>query len=179
MKKIILVALIASLVAALIYMNHRNRTLSPPGRTDLVNKSLTVSVQYSRPSVRNRIIFGTKEQGALQPYGEYWRLGANESTEISFNRNVLFNGTAVSNGTYRMYAIPGPQTFEIILNSELGVWGWFDPDSEEDVLKTSVPVEKLSSSVEQFTITMAAAADTTNINFEWDQVRLSIPVVPN
>ena len=178
MKKIIVVAVIGLLVVALIYMNQRNRTLSPPGKAELVNGNLTVSIQYSRPSVRNRIIFGTEEQKALQPYGKYWRLGANESSEVTFNRSVLFNGKPLSNGTYRMYAIPGPDSFEIVLNSELGVWGWFTPDSEEDVLTTKVAVEQIPS-VEQFTITMLASGDTTNVNFEWEKVRFSIPVVPN
>jgi hypothetical protein len=182
MKKKILISvivLIVFLVAALIYLNSRNRTLSPPGSTELANGNLLISVQYSRPFVRNRIIFGSKEQEALQPYGEYWRLGANEATEITFSRNVSFNGNAVNAGTYRIYAIPGAEAFEIILNSELGVWGVFDPDPEKDILKIKVPVEKISPPIEQFTISMLAVGDTTHINFEWEKVRLSLPVIPN
>lgn len=182
MKKKILIAvavLVVFLVAALIYLNNRNRTLSPPGSASLTNGDLIVSIQYSRPFVRNRIIFGSKEQDALQPYGQYWRLGANESTEITFNKNVSFNGTSVTAGTYRIYTIPGPETFELILNSELGVWGWFDPNPEKDVLKTNVSVEKISPPIEQFTISMLAVGDTTNVNFEWEKVRLSVPVVAN
>lgn len=179
-KKVLMIALlIVFLVIALIYYNSRNRTLSPPGNTSLTNGNLVVSIQYSRPFVRNRIIFASKEQGALQPYGEYWRLGANESSEITFNRNVLFNGSPVNSGTYRIYAIPGAETFELVLNSELGVWGWFDPDKDEDVLRTKVNVEKISPPIEQFTISMLAVGDTTNINFEWEKVRLSVPVIPN
>lgn len=182
MKKKILIAvavLIVFLAAAYVYLNNRNRTLSPPGSTELANGNLVVSVQYSRPFVRNRIIFGSKEQGALQPYGEYWRLGANESTEITFNRNVLFNGNAVNAGTYRIYAIPGAEVFELILNSTLGVWGAFEPDPEKDIMKTKIPVEKISPPMEQFTISMLAVGDTTNVNFEWEKVRLSVPVAPN
>jgi hypothetical protein len=182
MKKKILIAvaaLIVFLVAALIYLNNRNRTLSPPGSSELANGDLLISIQYSRPFVRNRTIFGSKEQGALQPYGEYWRLGANEATEITFNRNVSFNGNAVNAGTYRIYAIPGAEAFELILNSELGVWGVFDPDAEKDIIKTKVPVEKISPPIEQFTISMLAVGDTTNVNFEWEKVRLSVPIVAN
>lgn len=182
MKKKILIAvvvLIVFLIAALIYLNNRNRTLSPPGSTELANGNLVISVQYSRPFVRNRIIFGSKEQGALQPYDEYWRLGANESTEITFNRNVSFNGKAVSVGTYRIYAIPGAESFELILNSELGVWGAFEPDVEMDIVKTKIPVERVSPPIEQFTISMLAVGDTTTVNFEWEKVRLSVPVTSN
>lgn len=182
MKKkilIVVVVLIVFLVGALIYLNNRNRTLSPPGSAELANGNLVVSVQYSRPFVRNRMIFGSKEQGALQPYGEYWRLGANEATEIKFNRNVSFNGKLVNAGTYRIYAIPGADDFEFALNSELGVWGVFDPDTEKDLLRTSVPVEIVSPPIEQFTISMLAVGDTINVNFEWEKVRLSVPITPN
>ncbi len=81
-KKIIIGAsiFIALLAIAFAYLNYRNRTLSPPGKTELTVNGLTVSIPYSRPSVRGRLIFGTEEQKALQPYGKYWRLGANEST---------------------------------------------------------------------------------------------------
>lgn len=180
-KKILIVALvlIILLVATLAYMNYRNRTLSPPGNTELANGNLLVSIQYSRPFVRNRIIFGSKEQGALQPYGEYWRLGANEATEITFSRNVSFNGNAVNKGTYRIYAIPDAETFELVLNSALGVWGVFEPDPEKDILKTNVAIVRVSTPVEQFTISMLAVGDTTNVNFEWENIRFSVPVVPN
>lgn len=180
MKKKVLIGVaivILLLVGALIYLNNRNRTLSPPGSAQLANGNLTVSIQYSRPSVRNRVVFGTKEEGALQPYGEYWRLGANEATEISFNRNVSFNGGEAAAGKYRIYAIPGADAFELALNSELGVWGVFEPDAEKDILRTKVPVERLSTPVEQYTIRMEAKGDTTNVFFEWEKVRLKVPVV--
>ncbi|MCZ8216518.1 MAG: DUF2911 domain-containing protein, partial [Cyclobacteriaceae bacterium] len=89
-KKIVIgvIVVVVILGAAAAYMSYRSRTLSPPGEASLTNGALTVSVKYSRPSVRGRLIFGTKEQGALQPDGGYWRLGANEATEISFSKNV-------------------------------------------------------------------------------------------
>src|SRR4051812_18685356 len=108
-KKILIsvAVVILLLIAAMFYLNNRNRTLSPPGSETLTSGGLTVSVTYSRPSVRGRLIFGPEEQKALQPYGKYWRLGANESTEITFNRDITFNGEPVKAGTYRMYAVPG------------------------------------------------------------------------
>src|SRR5688572_22045868 len=123
-KKIIIGALVlvVLLAIAFVYLNHRNRTLSPAGKTELAVNGLTVSIPYSRPSVRGRLIFGTEQQKALQPYGKYWRLGANESTEITVNKDMLFNGQPVKAGTYRMYAVPGPDSFDIALNSGLGTW---------------------------------------------------------
>lgn len=178
MKKIFigLGVLAVILAGAFFYLNNRNRTLSPPGKAELTSGNLSISITYSRPSVRGRLIFGSTEQGALQPYGAYWRLGANESTEITFNRDVQLNGQAVKAGTYRIYAVPGAESFEIILNSELGRWGAFEPDHALDILKTNVPVQKATSSVEQFTTTLVQAESGIDVVFEWSDTKFVIPV---
>lgn len=181
MKKKIFIGLAVLVVVLGIgfaYLNYRNRTLSPAGNASLTANGLTVSIPYSRPSVRGRLIFGTEEQQALQPYGKYWRLGANESTEITVNNDVLFNGQPVQAGTYRMYAVPGPDEFDIALNSELGTWGAMEPDYSLDVLHTKVPVERTSSPVEQYTISLVEADGGINVVFEWSDTRFVVPVKP-
>lgn len=177
-KKVwISIAVVILVVAiALIYLNYRNRTLSPPGNASLTSGGVTVTVDYSRPSVRGRIIFGTEQQGALQPYGEYWRLGANEPTTISFNRDVLFNGQAVSAGKYWMYAFPGADSFEVRLNGDIAAWGAIEPDYEKDVLRVRVPVQKIGAPVEQFTISLAPDGDGIRMVFEWSDIRFHVPI---
>ena len=177
-KKIIIGVLVfvVLVVAGLAYLNYRNRSLSPSGKAELTVNGLTVSIPYARPSVRGRLIFGTEEQGALQPYGKYWRLGANESTEITVNKDVNFNGQPVKAGTYRMYAIPGPETFDIVLNTELGKWGALEPDYNLDILHTKVPVEHTSTPVEQYTISLVEADGGINVVFEFSDVRFVVPV---
>jgi Protein of unknown function (DUF2911) len=164
-------------VAFLFYANNRNRTLSPPGSAELSVGDLKVSIPYSRPSVRGRVIFGTEEQKALLPHGKYWRLGANETTQITFSKDVLFNGEPVKAGSYRIYAVPGPESFQIILNSEISWWGYSEPDYSKDVLKTNVQIQKTQSPVEQFTIRMLESEGGINIYFEWADTQLVIPVV--
>jgi hypothetical protein len=179
MKKKVLIGIVMVAVligAAFFYLSNRNRTLSPPGTATLTSGDLTVSVTYSRPSVRGRLIFGSESQNALQPYGKYWRLGANESTEITVNKDFFFNENPIKAGTYRMYAIPGAEEFEIVLNTELGRWGAFEPDYSLDVLRTKVPVQMNSAPVEQYTISIAEAADGVEIIFEWSDTRFVVPV---
>lgn len=174
-KIIIIVAVLAVIVVAgLYYANNRNRTLSPPGQASITEGDLTVSVSYSRPSVRGRVIFGSEEAGALQPFGAYWRLGANESTEITFNRDVQFSGNPVKAGTYRMYAVPGPTSFDIILNTELGRWGVFEPDPEKDIVRIATPVNRLASPVEQFTIRLEPQQGAAALIMEFSDVQLQI-----
>jgi Protein of unknown function (DUF2911) len=177
-RPIIMTAVLVALALAGGSLYIYFRPLSPGGHAKLTIADLTVYVSYSRPSVRERLIFGTAEQGALVPYDVYWRLGANAATEIKFSRDVLFNGQPVKAGSYRMYAIPGPETFEIALNSELGKSGAEEPNYKLDVLHTQVPVEKLETPIEKFTIHMVAAGKSINIIFEWSEARFIIPVKP-
>ena len=114
---------------------------SPPDTAEYSGQGLEITVNYSRPSKKGRLIFGEEAEDALQPYGKYWRLGANEATEISLSKDVLFAGKPLSAGTYRMSAVPGPESFKINLNSELDVFfAAAEPDSEFDVLSVDAPV---------------------------------------
>lgn len=179
MKKKILIgigAFILIIVVGFVYLNYRNRVLSPPGNVKYDKNDLTIEIPYSRPSKKGRLIFGAEEDGALLPYGMYWRLGANEATEITISRDVLFNGNEVKAGTYRMYAIPDEDNFEIILNSGLGKWGAFEPDHSLDILKTMVPVEKTNNSVEQFTIRFEEGGATVYVVCEWSDTQIKIPI---
>lgn len=179
MKKKILIgvgALVFILIIGYFYLDYRNRYLSPPGESKYVKGDFTIEIPYSRPSKKGRVLFGSKEEGALLPNGAYWRLGANEATEVTFNEDVVFNGEKLSAGTYRMYAVPGPQSFEISMNSELEKWGAFEPDYSLDVLKTSVPIEKSDESVEQFTIQFEESGSTVFIVCEWSFTKIKIPV---
>ena len=150
-----------------------------PGATASYNDhGLDIKVTYSQPSKRGRVIFGEESTGALQPYGKYWRLGANAATEITFKQNVIVGGMPVKAGTYRMYAIPGPEFFKIILNSEVGVnfTAASDADHALDVLTMDIPVFPPASEVETFTISFDYAYEVVNMNLAWDKVQLSVPM---
>lgn len=179
LKKILIgLGVLALFIAlAFVYLNNRNRTLSPPGFAELDVNDLHIEISYSRPSAKGRLIFGNAADGALQPYGNYWRLGANESTEITINKAVTFNGVALGAGTYRLYAVPGAETFRIGVNTELGKWGAWEPDYSKDLFVTEVPVAQPSASVEQFTTRIEAGADSDAVvYFEWSDVHLAIPI---
>ncbi len=168
--------LVVLAIVTFFFLNQRTPSLSPKGKEELTSGGITVSVTYNRPSVRGRLIFGPKEQNALQPFGEYWRLGANAATEITFNRDILFNGSPVKGGTYRMYAIPGSGSFEMVLNTELGKSGSSNPDISKDILRTKVPTQKTVSPVEQFTISLAPEEDGIDMIFEWSDTRFVVPL---
>jgi hypothetical protein len=168
--------LIMILGAAFMYLNHRNRTLSPPGSAELSHQGLTVSVNYSRPSVRDRLIFGTESEEALQPYGKYWRLGANEPTSITIDQDVLFNGNELEAGTYQLYAIPGEEKFIIGVNNEDRMWGATEPNYSLDLFRTEVPVLK-NTHTEQHTISLLPLMPSgILVVVEFSDIKIEIPI---
>lgn len=151
--------------------------ISPPSTASYSQDGLEISVDYSQPSKKGRIIFGDESAGALQPYGQYWRLGANAPTEITFSQDVNFGGKPVAAGTYRMYAFPGADAFEVRLNSETGVmFGAAEPDYALDVLTVQAPVQETNTFLETFTIDIRSSDNGAIIAFSWDDVLFTVPV---
>lgn len=129
-----------------------------------------VKVNYGQPSKRDRVIFGK-----LVPYGEVWRTGANEATEITFTKDVNFGGAQVKAGTYTLFTIPTEKDWTVILNSQLKQWGAYDYEKykNKDVAKIKVPSSKTENVVEKLTYRFTPANDLV---IEWDQTRISIPI---
>ena len=151
---------------------------SPPATASFSDKGLDINVSYSQPHKRGRLIFGTDSEGALQPYGKYWRLGANAATEITFSKDITFAGQPVNAGSYRMYAVPEAEAFQVILNSELGVvfTAASEPDHTLDILSVKIPVDPMMAEVETFTISFESDSIGVNMNMVWDKVRLGVPI---
>jgi hypothetical protein len=150
---------------------------SPPATASYNEGGLEIAVDYSQPSKKGRLIFGEEKDGALQPYGKYWRLGANAATEITFSKDVIFGGEPIKAGSYRMYAVPGPDVFKVTLNSETDVFfGIAEPDHDLDIVTVDALVQKTKAEVETFTIGFGASDTGVTINFSWDQTMFTIPV---
>ena len=130
-------------------------------------KGTNVTVTYGRPFKNGREIFGS-----LVPYGQVWRTGADEATEITFKKDMLVNGNPVKKGTYTLFTIPDGQLWKIMLNSTLKQWGAYDYDKTKDVLVTQAQVGKTAKTVEQFTITVT----NEGIDMEWDNTRINLPI---
>jgi hypothetical protein len=170
---IVVVAIIGIVIA---YWVFTSRNLSPAGAAHFSSNGLEIHVDYHRPSKRGRVIFGEAGTGALQTNGKYWRLGANEATEISFNKNVIFGGKPVNAGTYRMYANLNELTWLISLNSQLGVWGANEPNPELDIVKVEVPLEEVATETEQFTISFDSDSTTVKMQMDWDKKHAVVPI---
>ena len=179
MKRSIWIRVFAIILIVVVYVGYTlltTKSHSPSAEANANLKGTEISVTYCQPFKKGRLIFGAKEDGALQPYGVYWRLGANEATEITFSTDVAFAGSPVKAGTYRMYAVPGKSEWEVSLNSELGKWGAFEPNHDLDVVKVRLPVKSMDDVVEQFNITFDTDSTGVLMNFSWDQTKVSVPI---
>jgi len=132
---------------------------------------LIARVLYSRPQKNGRTVFGE-----LVEFGQVWRFGANEATEIEFFRDVKIAGKKVKKGRYSMYAIVNQDKWTIILNTELDTWGAFKYDEKKDVLRTDVPAQKNSESLEAFSMSFEKVNGSFNLLAGWDDVMVRLPI---
>jgi len=147
--------------------------LSPRSQLRQIVGLTEIEIDYSRPSMKGRRIFG-----ALEPYGEIWRTGANASTKFRVSDDVEMAGAKVPAGTYGLFTIPGEDVWSVILSKKSDLWGAFDYDPSEDFVSFGVIPERLSSSVETFTIEIADLTDSgANLTLEWENTRITIPIV--
>ncbi len=128
---------------------------------------VTAKVVYSRPYKKDREIFG-----GLVPFGKVWRTGADEATEITFYKDVMFGGKEVKAGSYALFTVPNKDMWEVRLNSDLHQWGSYGYDESKDVAKTMAKVQSMENSLENFTIVFADG----NMVLAWDKTMVAVPI---
>ena len=128
-----------------------------------------VSVTYSRPGVKGRAIWG-----ALVPYGEPWRTGANEATQFTTSDDIMVEGHKVPAGTYAVVTIPTADRWTFALSSQKEMWGSNGYDAKNDVVRVTVkPVA--AEMVERLEFTFDdPATESATLNLRWE--KLSVPV---
>jgi hypothetical protein len=124
---------------------------------------------YSRPHRQGRKIFGS-----LLKYGEPWRLGANEATEIELFQPLRIQNKTVEKGRYIMYCIPTEKTWTIIFNTNNYTWG-LKQDPKNDAYRFEVPVQKVITPIENFTIVFQQKTSTPEIVIVWDDTEARLP----
>ncbi len=175
-KALILIAvLLAILMLIGVYFNHAMRLKSPVVENTIATDTQEISVKYCSPSVRGRVVFG--DEHSLQPFGSYWRLGANEMTTITFSDDVMIGDHAVPKGTYGLYAIPYEDAFEIRLNKEHDRWGYSEPDYTQDILREKVETYRRDQVVEQLHMDFEEhSSNSIVLMMEWEYYRWYVPI---
>lgn len=137
----------------------------------------SIEIEYSRPGVKGRTIFGD-----LVPFGEMWRTGANASTKITLADKVNIGGVDVEKGTYALYTIPGENEWEVIIHKNTTYWGTGGADykKEEDAARFKVKAVKSNTNVENLTIGFDNLKDAgADLVLAWAKTKVVIPVKTN
>ena len=149
--------------------------VSPASEVEQMVGLTEIEIEYSRPSMRGREVFGN-----LVPFGKVWRTGADNSTKISFDTDVIISGKTIQSGTYSIFSIPNKESWEIILYSDVELWGVPRDWSENKIVFSSMfDVKKLkkSNTVETFTISFNDLTNNdVNMSISWENTSVDIKI---
>jgi hypothetical protein len=167
---------------------HPSRRPSPMGMARTMLGDTYVKVVYSRPYQRGRDnIFGTEESGALVPFGQLWRTGANEATEITVTGDVMVAGETLPAGTYSLFTTPGAEEWTIHFNSALGLNGTMRfseggaenaYSADNDVVTATATPSTLGEDdqVDQFTISFETTDAGADMILRWVDTEVRVPI---
>ena len=132
-----------------------------------------VSIDYSRPSMRDRKIFG-----GLVPYGSVWRTGANAATKITFSTDVKVGGAAVPAGSYALFTIPGENEWTVILSKVVDdQWGSYAYNQKDDQARIKVKAVAVVEPQETMSISLQdLGGGKANLVVAWDKTRVPVQI---
>jgi len=180
MKRILIVIGIVILVSVIGFVGLRiyTKQFSPHDEATLQNDEVSLSVSYSRPYKKERVIFG-----GLVPYNKVWRTGANEATTFTTSKDLKIKGKILPAGKYSLFTKPSKNQWQIIFNKETGQWG-IDPfsgnanrDETKDALTIEVGALDTPDVFEQFTIAFNQMGEDIEMVLMWDQTLVVVPIM--
>jgi len=162
-----LFALVAlgALICAVAAQGNR---VSPHETTELAINGKKISVTYGRPSMKGR-----KIMGALVPFGQVWRTGADEATVLKTEADLTIGNLTVPKGSYAIFTLPSETGWKLIINKVADQFGAFSYDEKQDLGRVDMKVGKTSAPVEQFTITLAKSGNGAVMRMEWENASAS------
>lgn len=145
------------------------RLESPPASVSLDLGIAHIQIDYHRPSVRGREIWG-----GLVPYGQVWRTGANNATTIAFDNPVTIGGKELPAGKYAFFAIPDPAEWTLILSKQADIWGAYEYKQSEDVLRVKVKPEPATTPEALVYLLTPTSEQAARMTLEWAGLRVGL-----
>ena len=167
-----ILTLIALMTVTTVLIAQDKKPASPPGQATVTfADGHTVTIDYSRPSMRSRKIFG-----GLVPYDQVWRTGANAATSLKTDVDLNIGGTTVPKGSYTLYTLPGMNSWKLIINKQTGQWGT-EYTQGQDLARVPMKVTQRPSGLELFTISFdKTGGDSATLKLEWENTIASVDV---
>ena len=170
MKKLFATALLS---CSLLGFSQFNVPIASPKQKVEQQFSMTkISVEYGRPGVKGRKVFGE-----LVPFGKVWRAGANSATKVTFEQNVNIGDKDVIAGSYALFVIPMEKEWKVMLNKDANQWGAYTYDEKLNVAEFTVPVQKMADKQEWFEIAVNPVdIHSAEMLIKWDMTKVTIPI---
>lgn len=170
MKKIILSLFVATFAFS-ASAQIKTPAPSPSQKIEQTVGLTEVTLEYSRPSMKGRKIFG-----GLADFGKVWRTGANENTKLTFSTDFMIDGKKLKAGTYALFTTPGEKTWDIVLYTDATNWGtpakW---DESKVAAKVTVSANTMPMDVETFTITFGDLTnDSAVLGIMWENTYVDL-----
>lgn len=175
MKRLLNLIVSAAILLSAAGSFAQQKRVSPPDVTGAVIDGNRVTVYYARPSIKNpRNQEDRKIWGGLVPYGRVWRLGANEATLLTTQKEITFGETTVPAGAYTLFLLPKEDgSSQLIINKQIGQWGT-QHDPKQDLARIDLKKETLEKPVEQFTLSIERnPAGGGLLKVAWENVQFS------
>ena len=153
------------------YAQENKIRLSPKASVMQTVGFTDVTIDYSRPGVKGRTIWG-----ALVPYNKVWRAGANEATTINFTTDVTIEGKNLPAGKYGFFTIPNKDSWTLIFNKVADQWGAFQYNEAEDALRVTVKPES-NNFQEWLAYTITKTGDKSAVvSLEWEKLKVPFKI---
>jgi hypothetical protein len=175
MRKLTTVALSLCLLIAggLRAQDAKKPPLSPAAKATAEIGGKSVTIDYSAPSKRGRVIMGE-----LVPYGKVWRTGANAATTLETTGDLMIGNLHVPAGKYSLFTVPTADAWTLVVSKQTGLWGTGGYDEAKDLGRVKMSVKKLSAPVETFAIGLKpAGAKNGVLSLSWENVEATVPVM--
>jgi hypothetical protein len=172
MKTVVLLCTLILLSLPMPSRGAQEPVLSPPAKAACkFMDGKTISVNYSSPRMRGRKIFGE-----LVPFGEVWRVGANDATGFDAKADLVVGGKNVPAGSYTLFALPTQSKWTLIISKQTGEFGIPYPGEKFDFARVEMKLSKLPSPLENFTISFDQAGATCAMKLDWETTRASVDI---
>lgn len=164
-------ALVASLLATPALADAPLPAPSPKASVTQTVGITDITVDYSSPGQKKRKVFGE-----LVPFGQLWRFGANAATRLTLSRDATIGGKLAPAGSYALFAIPNAKSWTIIVNKNPNQGGTGSYDEKLDLVRFEVKPEKAPRRERMTFIFSETTDDSTRLDFEWEETRVSFPI---
>jgi hypothetical protein len=171
MKTISILSLCVLFTVA-VFADEPKKPLSPPAKANATIGGKSITVDYSAPSKRGRVIMGD-----LVPFGKVWRTGANAATTLVTESDLMIGSVHVPAGKYTLYTIPDEKNWTLIVNKQNGQWGTAY-DEKQDLGRVKMNVKTVKEPVETFVIGVKEVGKNSGLlTLTWENTEASVPIV--